>query len=94
MPSNSLEYQRKNAAKYWTNPEAKKKRAARWRARYKLMKEWKVKVWDWLHVNHKTPLSKWWSNSRKNLEVISAKKNMQDWARIANNNKKKKKWKK
>lgn len=89
MSSNSLEYQRKNAAKYWTNPEAKKKRAARWRARYKLMKEWKVKVWDGKHVDHKNGNAK--DNSRSNLRVISAKKNMQLWAAKANRRKKAKK---
>lgn len=89
MPSNSLAYQRANAEKYWTNPKAKKKRAARNRARYKMMKAWLVKKGDWKHVDHVNGVSAW--NGRKNLRVISAKKNMQLWQKKATRNRNKKK---
>ena len=90
MPSNSKEYQEKNKEKYWTNPKAKAKRNARGRARYKLIKEWKVKVWDWKQVDHIKPLDKGGSNNRSNLRVVSAKTNWRGWAKIATANKKKK----
>lgn len=87
MPSNSLAYQRANAEKYWTNPKAKKKRAARNRARYKLEKEGRVSKGDWKQVDHKNWVSAW--NGSANLRVLSAKKNWQLWAKKAN----KSKWK-
>ena len=85
MWSNTKKYQKENAYKYRTNPKAKAKRAARGRARYKLL--WKKRNWK-VHVDHKdgNPMN----NAKSNLRVISAKKNMQLWAKKANRNKKKK----
>lgn len=53
------------------SPKRKKDRAARNRARYKLMKEGKVKKGDGKVVDHKKPLSKGGSNDRSNLRVKS-----------------------
>lgn len=91
MPSNSLEYQKKNYSKYWWSKKTMKKRAARNTARNRMIAEWKASKWDGTHVDHKKPLAKWWTNSKSNLRVISAKKNMQDWAKIVNSMKSRKK---
>lgn len=55
------------------SPKRKKDRAARNRARYKLMKEGKVKKGDGKVVDHKKPLSKGGSNDRSNLRVKDKK---------------------
>ena len=68
-----------------------KKRAARNTARNRMIAEWKASKWDWKQVDHIKPLAKWWTNDRSNLRVISAKKNMQDWAKIVNSMKNRKK---
>lgn len=91
MASNSKEYQEKNYKKYWWSKKTMKKRAARNTARNRMIAAWKVKKWDWKHIDHIKPLSSWGTNSPKNLRVRSAKANMRDWAKIANNIKKKKK---
>lgn len=59
----------KKETKWESSPEQKKKRAARGRARYKLMKEGKVKKGDGKEVDHKNlnPLD----NSKDNLQVLS-----------------------
>ena len=59
--------------KYDSKPSVKKKRAARGRARYKLMKEGKVRVGDGKDVDHKDGNPN--NNSRSNLRVQSASKN-------------------
>jgi hypothetical protein len=60
---------------YQAQPEQKKNRAARARARYQLMKEGKVSKGDGKDVAHKRPISKGGSNARGNLAVQSPKKN-------------------
>lgn len=57
------------------SPQRKRQRAARNRARYQLMKEGLVKRGDGKHVDHKKPLSKGGSNSRRNLRVRSGNAN-------------------
>lgn len=91
MPSNSKEYQEKNYKKYWWSKKTMKKRAARNTARNRAIAAWKAKKWDGKHVDHIKPLSKWWSNNPSNTRVISAKKNMKDWAKIVNSMKNRKK---
>lgn len=58
---------------YQGTPEQKKKRAARGRARYKLMKQGRVKLGDGLDVDHKdtNPLN----NSSSNLRVQTKSNN-------------------
>ena len=89
MPSNSKEYQEKNYKKYWWSKKTMKKRAARNTARNRMIAAWKVKKWDWKHVHHKN--WKATDNRNSNLSVVTAKYNMRDWAKKANNIKKKKK---
>ena len=84
MRSNSKEYQKANYGKYWGSKKTMKKRAARNTARNRAEAAWLVSKWDGKHVDHKKPLSKWWTNAKSNLRVVSAKKNMQDWAKIVN----------
>ncbi len=73
MPRKVRDYQKER--KYDSKPEVKKKRAARNRARRKLMKEGLVSVGDGKDVGHKTPLSKGGTNSRANLRVESKRQN-------------------
>lgn len=73
MPRNPRDY--KKERKYDGKPEVKARRAARNRARYKLMKEGKVSKGDGKDVDHKKPLSKGGSGKRNNLRVSSASKN-------------------
>jgi len=73
MPRNPRDY--KKERKYDSKPEVKARRAARNRARYKLMKEGKVSKGDGKDVDHKKPLSKGGSTKRDNLRVTPAKKN-------------------
>lgn len=93
MASNSLQYQRENYRKYWGSKKTMKKRVERNKARRHMIKAGKAKVWDGKHVNHIKPLSSGGKTTPWNLEVISAKKNMQWWAKIATRIKNKKKWK-
>ena len=60
---------------YHSKPEQKKNRALRNTARATMMKEGKVKKGDGKEVDHKNPLSKGGSNSRRNWKVVSMKKN-------------------
>jgi 5-methylcytosine-specific restriction endonuclease McrA len=73
MPRNPRDY--KAERKYDGKPSVKKKRATRNRARYKLMKEGKVKKGDGMDVDHKTPLAKGGGNGRSNLRAVPASKN-------------------
>jgi hypothetical protein len=91
MWSNSKAYQEANRSKYWGSKKTMKKRAARNTARNRMIAEWKASKGDWKQVDHVKPLSKWWTNDRSNLRVISAKKNMQWWAKIVNSMKNRKK---
>lgn len=59
--------------KYDGQPEVKAKRAARNRARYKMMKEGKVRVGDGKDVDHKNGNAL--ENSRSNLTVKPASAN-------------------
>lgn len=65
----------KKERKYDGKPEVKARRAARNRARYQLMKEGKIRKGDGKDVDHKVPLSKGGSTTRKNLRVKPASKN-------------------
>lgn len=58
---------KKEYKEYHSKPEQKKNRAARNKAR----KEMGLKVGDPREVDHKKPLSKGGSNSKKNLRVVS-----------------------
>jgi len=73
MPRNPRDYGKER--KYDGKPEVKKRRAARNRARYQLMKEGKVKVGDGKDVDHVKPLSKGGSTARSNLKAKPAKAN-------------------
>jgi len=73
MPRNPRDY--KKERKYDSKPEVKKKRAARNRARYQLMKEGVVKKGDGKDVDHKKPMSKGGTNKRSNLRAVPASKN-------------------
>lgn len=73
MPRKVRDY--KKERKYDSKPEVKKKRAARNRARRKLMNEGLVKVGDGKDVGHKKALSHGGTNSRSNLRVESKRQN-------------------
>lgn len=73
MPTNSKEYVQKNIYKYWKNPKARAKNAARKRARRLLEKEWRVKPHDGKEVDHKD--GNVFNNAKSNLRVLPAKKN-------------------
>ncbi len=89
MPTNSKEYVKANYEKYWKNDKQREKSKLRMRARRQLMKEWRVKEWDWKQVDHIDSNVK--NNSRKNLRVVSEKFNKQRWAAKATRVKKAKK---
>lgn len=66
-----------------------KRKAQRWdkvnkRVKAKRLVEKKIwhKIPKWYTVDHKKPLSKWWSNAVSNLRIVKAKKNYGDWARL------------
>jgi 5-methylcytosine-specific restriction endonuclease McrA len=66
----------KDEAKYHAQPEQKKNRAARNKARRQAIAEGTVKKGDSSRdVDHKTPLSKGGSNSKSNRQVLSASSN-------------------
>jgi len=65
----------KRERQYDGRPDVKKRRAARNRARYKLMKEGKVHKGDGKDVDHKKPLTRGGSNRRGNLRAVPAGKN-------------------
>lgn len=61
--------------KYQGDSEQKKNRAKRNTARRRAMKEGKVKKGDGKDIDHKKPLSKGGSNSKKNTRVTSSSAN-------------------
>ena len=65
----------KKERQYDGRPEVKARRAARNRARLKLMKEGKVHVGDGKNVDHKKALTKGGSNKKSNLRAVPASKN-------------------
>jgi len=73
MPRNPRNYKKERS--YDSKPEVKERRAARNRARYKMMKEGKVSKGDGKDVDHKKPLSKGGSTKRSNLRAKPASKN-------------------
>lgn len=86
MSTNSKEYNKKNYKKFWWSSEAISDRSERNKARRKMIKAWRVSKWDWKEVDHKKWVKAW--NGKKNLRVISQKKNRQLWAAKANRKKK------
>lgn len=75
MPS-SKNYKRdykEEYANYHSSSDQKKKRASRGRARYKLMKQGRVRLGDGLDVDHKNTNAN--DNSPKNLRVRSESAN-------------------
>ena len=87
MATNSRQYNKANYSKYWWSTKAKKERAARNTARNRAIAAGKVSKGDNKEIDHKKPLSKWWTNSPSNLRVVSRKTNRRWWAAIANKNK-------
>lgn len=70
MPPSSENYKRDYKAEYANyqgRPDQKKKRASRGRARYKLMKQGRVRLGDSFDVDHKNTNAN--DNSSKNLRV-------------------------
>jgi hypothetical protein len=65
----------KDEAKYHAQPEQKKNRAARNKARRQAAAEGKVHKGDGKDVDHKKPLSKGGSNGKSNRRVVSASSN-------------------
>lgn len=84
MATNSREYNKKNYKKYRGSDNAIADRSKRNQAR---KKKW-LKVWDPREVDHVKWVKAW--NGKKNLRVISQKKNRQLGANKAN--RKKAKW--
>jgi 5-methylcytosine-specific restriction endonuclease McrA len=68
---------KKEYAEYHSKPEQKKNRAARNAARRKMG----LKVGDPREVDHKKPLSKGGSNSKKNLRIVSRTTNRKKGAK-------------
>lgn len=66
----------KKEKKYQAKTQQKKNRAKRNKARADAIKSGKAKKYDGTHVDHKKPLSKGGSNSKKNTRVVSAKTNL------------------
>jgi hypothetical protein len=89
MATNSKEYNKRNYKKYWGSKKAIAQRSQRNKARRKLEKEGKVSKGDGKEVNHKRPISSGGTNSKRNLQITSRKKNRQGGAKIANRKKKK-----
>lgn len=64
-----VEWQKEQAGYREDNLKRKK-------ARYEMEKEGKVSKGDGKHVDHKKPLTNGGSNSKSNLQVVSAKENL------------------
>lgn len=84
MPTNKIEYVRKNYKKFWWNRKTLDKVKARVQARRIMVKAWKVKPWDWLEVDHRNWTEAW--NWKSNLRVISRLKNRVLWQKKAMKN--------
>lgn len=84
MANNSKTYNKKNYKKHWWKKSQIKKRSEQNKARKMLG----LKKWDPREADHKKPLSSGWKTTKKNLRIISRKKNRSLWAKIAN----RKKW--
>jgi 5-methylcytosine-specific restriction endonuclease McrA len=69
--------------KYHASRKAKKARAARNKARRMMVRAGKVRKGDGKEVDHKRPLSKGGTSRRKNLRVISRKKNRRAGQKLA-----------
>jgi len=91
MATNSKKYNKKNYKKYWGTKKAVAERSERNKARRILTKEGRLKKGDGKEVDHKKPLSKGGTNSKKNLTVTTRKANRRRGAAIANANKEAKK---
>lgn len=89
MSTNSKSYNKKNYKKFWWKPEQIEDRSERNKARRKMEKAGRVKKGDWKEVDHKKWVKAW--NGKKNLRVISQKKNRQLGAAKATRAKKTKK---
>lgn len=81
MPTNKIEYVRKNYKKFWGNRKTLDKIKARVQARRIMEKEWKVTKGDWLEVDHINWTKAW--NWKSNLRVISRLRNRIDWQKKA-----------
>ena len=87
MATNSKKYNKKNYKKYWGSKKAVAQRSERNKARRILTKEGRLKKGDGKEVDHKRPLSKGGTNSKRNLTVTTRKANRRRGAAIANANK-------
>lgn len=75
MRNGKRDYKRELAWEHEKKPNRVKERAARNSARRAMMEEGKVRKGDGKDVDHKVPLSKGGSTSRKNLRVVPASEN-------------------
>ena len=91
MPSNSIEYIRKNYKKYWGNKKNRKKTALRVKAQRAMAKAGKSTKGDGKDIDHKIPLSQGGTSDMSNLRLRSVKKNRADGAGLATLAKKRKK---
>ena len=72
---------KKEYREYHGKPEQIKRRDARNKARRMMEKEGRVRKGDGREVDHKVPLSKGGSNSRRNLRVVSRRTNRRKGAK-------------
>jgi len=72
---------KKEYREYHGKPEQIKRRDARNKARRMMEKEGRVRKGDGREVDHKVPLSKGGSNSRRNLRVVSRRTNRKKGAK-------------
>lgn len=79
-PTKKRDY-KKEYREYHGKPEQIKRRDARNKARRMMEKEGRVRKGDGREVDHKVPLSKGGSNSRRNLRVVSRKVNRRKGAK-------------
>jgi len=72
---------KKEYREYHGKPEQIKRRDARNKARRMMEKEGRVRKGDGREVDHKVPLSRGGSNSRRNLRVVSRRTNRKKGAK-------------